>query len=89
VPPAAPPHRAADAAPTAWRLTLQTRRSGWPAGQLARHVAQSTGVAVRPVSAPAPQWHIVELRCPHEPACRRAVKQLRQDGVFAVVEAQR
>lgn len=73
----------------AWRLTLQTRRSGWPAGDLARHVGQTTGLGVRPLSAPAPHWRIVELRCPGESACRRAVKQLRQDAAFGVVEVER
>lgn len=75
--------------PLAWRLTLQTRRSGWPPPDLARHVGQTTGLPVRHLSAAAPQWQIVELRCPGEPDCRRAVKQLRQDEAFGVVEVER
>lgn len=75
--------------PVAWRLTLQTRRSGWPPRDLARHVEQTTGLPVRHLSAAAPQWQIVELRCPGEPDCRRAVKQLRQDGAFGVIEVDR
>lgn len=76
-------------ASVAWRLTLQTRRSGWPPPELARYVEQTTGLPVRHLSAATPQWQIVELRCPGEPDCRRAVKLLRQDGAFGVIEVDR
>lgn len=73
----------------AWRLTLQTRRSGWPPRELTRYVQTATGLAVRHLSASAPQWQIIELRCPGEPACRQAVQRLRQDDAFGVIEVDR
>ncbi|MCH2242700.1 MAG: hypothetical protein MK041_12415, partial [Aquabacterium sp.] len=73
----------------AWRLTLQTRRSGWPPRELTRYVQTATGLAVRHLSASESQWQIIELRCPGEPACRQAVQRLRQDDAFGVIEVDR